>query len=131
MMLVSVAGWLVAPLLLVEAFSVAAQERPGAAERGFALMFDQRGGNCAACHSIPDTAGKKSGVQSNFAPPLDGVASRYSAAQLLQWVVDARKINPQTLMPPFGVDLNTDKAKGRLLTDAQIADVVTALQTLR
>jgi L-cysteine S-thiosulfotransferase len=98
---------------------------------GFKLMFDQRGGNCSACHSIPDVAGKKSGVQSNFAPPLDGVASRYRVAQLMQWVVDARKINPQTLMPPFGVDLNTDKAKGRLLTDAQIADVVAALQTLR
>jgi sulfur-oxidizing protein SoxX len=101
------------------------------AESGFKLMFDQRGGNCAACHSIPDAAGKKSGIQSNFAPPLEGVASRYSPAQLLQWVVDARKINPQTLMPPFGLDLNSDKAKGRLLSDAQIADVVAALQTLR
>jgi L-cysteine S-thiosulfotransferase len=101
------------------------------AEVGFKLMFDQRGGNCTACHSILDAAGKKSGVQSNFAPPLDGVATRYNAAQLLQWVVDARKMNPQTLMPPFGVDWNTDKAKGRLLTDAQIADVVAALQTLR
>jgi sulfur-oxidizing protein SoxX len=100
-------------------------------ETGFKLMFDQRGGNCAACHSIPNAAGKKNGVQSNFAPPLGGVATRYNAAQLLQWVVDARKINPQTLMPPFGLDLNTDKAKGRLLTDAQIADVVAALQTLR
>lgn len=101
------------------------------ASSGFKLMLDQRGGNCTACHALPDANGKKIGVQSNFAPPLDGVASRYSAAQLLQWVVDARKINPQTLMPPFGLDLNTDKAKGRLLTDAQIADVVTALQTLR
>jgi L-cysteine S-thiosulfotransferase len=51
--------------------------------------------------------------------------------QLIQWVVDARKINPQTLMPPFGVDLNTSTARGRLLTDAQIANVVAALQTLR
>jgi sulfur-oxidizing protein SoxX len=122
---------LIAALLLAGALSVAAQERSVDAGRGFGLMFDQRGGNCAACHSIPDASGKKSGVQSNFAPPLDGVASRYSAAQLLQWVVDARKINPPTLMPPFGLDLNTDKAKGRLLTDAQIADVVAALQTLR
>jgi L-cysteine S-thiosulfotransferase len=101
------------------------------ATNGFQLMFDQRGGNCAACHSIPDANGKKSGVQSNFAPPLDAVASRYSGSQLMQWVVDARKINPQTLMPPFGVDLNSSSAQGRLLTDAQIADVVAALQTLR
>jgi L-cysteine S-thiosulfotransferase len=94
-------------------------------------MFDQRGGNCAACHSIPDASGKKNGVQSNFAPPLDGVAARYSSIQLMQWVLDARNINPQTLMPPFGVDLNTSTARGRLLTDSQIADVVAALQTLR
>jgi sulfur-oxidizing protein SoxX len=94
-------------------------------------MFDQRSGNCAACHSIPDAKGKKSGIQSTFAPPLDGVGSRYSQAQLMQWVVDARAIKPSTLMPPFGVNLNTATAKGRLLTDAQIADVVVALETLR
>ena len=101
------------------------------AQRGFQIMFDQRGGNCVACHSIPDASGKKSGIQSSFAPPLDGVASRYSKELLLDWVVDARKIHSQTLMPPFGVDLKSPRAVGRLLTDAQIADVVVALQTLR
>ena len=100
-------------------------------EQGFRVLFEQRSGNCAACHSIPDAQGKKSGIQSSFAPPLDGVGSRYSPAQLLQWVVDARVIKPNTLMPPFGVNLNTATAQGRLLTDAQIADVVAALQTLR
>jgi L-cysteine S-thiosulfotransferase len=113
------------------ASSIAVPAIAQSAASGFQLMFDQRGGNCAACHSIPDASGKKSGVQSNFAPPLDGVAARYSSMQLIQWVVDARKINPQTLMPPFGVDLNTSTARGRLLTDAQIANVVAALQTLR
>lgn len=100
-------------------------------EQGFRILFEQRSGNCAACHSIPDVQGKKSGIQSSFAPPLDGVGSRYNQAQLLQWVVDARVIKPNTLMPPFGVNLNTATAQGRLLTDAQIADVVAALQTLR
>ena len=100
-------------------------------QRGFATMFDQRGGNCAACHSIPDAQGKKSGIQSTFAPPLDGVGTRYNKMQLMQWVVDARVVKPNTLMPPFGVDLNTHTAKGRLLTDAQIAQVVAALETLR
>ena len=102
-----------------------------AIQRGFALMFDQRGGNCAACHSIPNAEGKKVGIQSTFAPPLDGIGSRYSKAQLMQWVVDARVLKPNTLMPPFGVDLSSTTSKGRLLTDAQIADVVTALETLK
>lgn len=94
-------------------------------------MSDQRGGNCAACHSVPDAAGKKSGIQSTFAPPLDGVGLRYTKTQLMQWVVDARVMKGNTLMPPFGVDLNSPTAKGRLLTDAQIADVVAALEGLR
>jgi sulfur oxidation c-type cytochrome SoxX len=89
--------------------------------QGWRILFDQRLGNCAACHSIPDQRGAKSGIQSTFAPALDGVATRYSAAQLRQWVVDARKINPDTMMPPFG----------QMLAPQQVTDVLAALQTLR
>jgi L-cysteine S-thiosulfotransferase len=94
---------------------------PQSLAQGWQVLFDQRVGNCAACHSIPDQKGAKSGIQSTFAPALDGVATRYSAAQLRQWVVDARKINPNTLMPPFG----------QMLTPQQVTDVLAALQTLR
>ncbi len=89
--------------------------------QGWRILFDQRSGNCVACHSIPDQKGAKNGIQSTFAPALDGVATRYSAAQLRQWVVDARKINPNTLMPPFGA----------MLSEQQVTDVLAALQTLR
>jgi L-cysteine S-thiosulfotransferase len=89
--------------------------------QGWRILFDQRLGNCAACHSIPNEKGQKTGIQSTFAPALDGVAARYSAAQLRQWVVDARKINPNTLMPPFGA----------MLSEQQVTDVLAALQTLR
>lgn len=88
---------------------------------GWRVLLEQRLGNCVACHSIPNEQGKKTGVQSTFAPALDGVAGRYSAEILRQWVVDARKINPDTLMPPFGV----------ILSSAQISDALAALQTLR
>lgn len=90
-------------------------------QQGWRILFDQRLGNCAACHSIPNEQGKKSGIQSTFAPALDGVAARYSPVQLRQWVVDARKINPDTMMPPFG----------QMLTPQQVTDVLAALQTLR
>lgn len=122
------------PVIALLFFCASLKAAPASAQsaaNGFKLMFDQRGGNCTACHALADADGKKIGIQSNFAPSLDGVASRYTAGQLTQWVVDARTIHPQTLMPPFGVDLNTQTARGRLLTDAQIADVVAALQTLR
>ena len=107
------------------------QTSAAAEANGWQIMFDQRTGNCIACHAIPDANGKKNGVQSTFAPPLDGVGTRYNKVQLMQWVVDARVVKPNTLMPPFGVDLNTHTAKGRLLTDAQIAQVVATLETLR
>jgi sulfur oxidation c-type cytochrome SoxX len=89
--------------------------------QGWRILFDQRLGNCAACHSIPNEKGQKTGIQSTFAPALDGVAARYSQEQLRQWVVDARKINPNTLMPPFGA----------MLSEQQVTDVLAALQTLR
>jgi L-cysteine S-thiosulfotransferase len=90
-------------------------------QQGWRILFDQRLGNCAACHSIPNEQGKKVGIQSTFAPALDGVATRYNAVQLRQWVVDARKINPNTMMPPFG----------QMLSPQQVTDVLAALQTLR
>ena len=88
---------------------------------GWRVLLEQRLGNCVACHSIPNEQGKKTGVQSTFAPALDGVASRYSVEILRQWVVDARKINPNTLMPPFGLILSVE----------QINDALAALQALR
>jgi sulfur-oxidizing protein SoxX len=100
---------------------LAAQADSAEAARGWRVLFEQRLGNCVACHAIPDEQGKKIGVQSTFAPPLDGVASRYKPEMLRQWVVDARKINPETLMPPFGT----------ILSYEQIEDALAALQTLR
>jgi L-cysteine S-thiosulfotransferase len=99
---------------------VSAVAQTPSAANGWRVLLDQRLGNCLACHSIPDAQGKKTGIQSTFAPPLDGVASRHSPETLRQWVVDARKINPETLMPPFGL----------ILKPEQIADALAALQTL-
>jgi sulfur oxidation c-type cytochrome SoxX len=103
------------------ALTAHAQVQGVSTAQGWRILFDQRLGNCVACHSIPDAQGKKSGIQSTFGPALDGVASRLQADNLRQWVVDARRINPNTLMPPFGLILSAD----------QIEDALAALQTLR
>ena len=108
-----------AALVVFSAFSTQAQGV--ATAQGWRILFDQRLGNCVACHSIPDAQGRKTGIQSTFAPALDGVASRLQADHLRQWVVDARRINPDTLMPPFGLILSAE----------QIEDALAALQTLR
>lgn len=106
---------------LLASVGVSAQAQIPSAAQGWRILFDQRLGNCVACHSIPDALGKKSGIQSTFAPALDGVASRLNADELRQWLVDARKIKPDTLMPPFGL----------ILRAGQIEDALAALQTLR
>jgi sulfur-oxidizing protein SoxX len=107
--------------VLFSACALSAFAQTGDAARGWRVLLDQRLGNCAACHSIPNEQGKKTGIQSTFAPPLDGVASRYNAETLRQWLVDARQINAETLMPPFGL----------ILSPEQIIDALAALQTLR
>ena len=99
------------------------------AAAGLRILADRATGNCAACHALPG----QTGTVSNFGPPLAGVASRYDAARLRQWVTDARQIKPDTLMPPFGTLEGTNRpSPGQaMLTDAQIAQVVAALQTFR
>ncbi|MBI3402513.1 MAG: cytochrome c [Acidobacteria bacterium] len=47
--------------------------------KGEKLYVDQK---CGMCHSIGDKGSKKG--------PLDGVASKYSADELRQWIVDAK-----------------------------------------
>jgi mono/diheme cytochrome c family protein len=48
-------------------------------KRGEQVYTEQK---CGLCHSIGDRGNKKG--------PLDGVASKYSADQLRQWIVDAK-----------------------------------------
>lgn len=107
--------------LLLYFLSMTTEAQAADVTSGWRILLEQRLGNCVACHSIPNEQGKKTGVQSTFAPALDGVASRYNPEMLRQWVVDARKINPDTLMPPFGL----------ILSPEQIRDALAALQTLR
>lgn len=107
--------------LLLYFLSMTTEAQVADVTSGWRILLEQRLGNCVACHSIPNEQGKKTGVQSTFAPALDGVASRYNPEMLRQWVVDARKIKPDTLMPPFGL----------ILSPEQILDALAALQTLR
>ena len=102
---------------------------PASLQEGLRIMTDRSTGNCIACHALPGTAG----VASTFGPTLAMVGGRYSAAELRQWVSDARKIKPDTLMPPFGTTQGTQQAARQtpILTEDQITQVVAALQALR
>jgi len=96
---------------------------------GYELMTSKQYGNCIACHDMPGVQG----LVSNFAPSLKGAGQKFSAEELTQWVVDARRFNPDTLMPPFGSThgLNLVRPNRVLLTNEQIALVVSSLQSFR
>jgi sulfur-oxidizing protein SoxX len=94
---------------------------------GFDIMTSRQSGNCIACHELPQV----DGIVSNLGPSLKGVGSRWTRTELTQWVKDARQINSQTLMPPFGTLDSLTKASPlrAILSDAQITQVVDTLQS--
>ncbi len=69
-------------MCLASASFAAAQDQVAKGEKVYA---DQK---CAMCHSVGDKGNKKG--------PLDGVASKYSAAELQQWIVDAKGMTAKT-----------------------------------
>jgi sulfur-oxidizing protein SoxA len=108
------------------------------ATEGLRIMADRNTGNCVSCHEIP--AWKESSqntnrltLQGNFGPSLQGVGSRYNKEQLRQWIVDARLIHPNTLMPPYGTTdrLHLPARSQNLLTQKQIDAVVDTLTTFK
>ena len=106
--------------------------RPGDARRGEAIASDQARGNCAICHEIPPSEK----VQGTVGPSLKGVGNRWSEGQLRLRVVDASRINPQTVMPPYHrIDGLTRVAKAYrdkpVLGAEDVEDVVAFLLTLK
>jgi sulfur-oxidizing protein SoxX len=108
------------------------------AEQGLRIMANRQQGNCVTCHQVSVLRDAKgidgaAGKQGDFGPALDGVAKRYNLAQLRQWVVDARKLSVNTLMPPFGTLEGTSQASPArpMLSPDEIDKVTAALATLR
>ena len=69
-------------------------------------------------------------------PDLAGAGARWSAGELRLRLVDARKINPSTLLPPYsvvdGMNRVVPSLRGKpILSAEQIEDVVAFLTTLR
>ena len=107
--------------------------QPGDPARGRAIVASRQQGLCLLCHEAPITEDR---FQGNLAPSLAGTGSRWGVAQLRARIVDARRLNPQTTMPPFhagdGLQRVGTAWKGRPALDAQqVEDVVAYLSTLR
>jgi cytochrome c oxidase subunit 2 len=111
----------------------------GDAARGADLLHNKMGGSCIGCHAIGGT---------NFASPvgpnLTHIGTRNTigaglfpndAKHLALWIKNARLMKPGIVMPTIGagqIDPATKKPTvGLTLTDAQIADVVAYLRSLK
>jgi len=116
-----------------DAIPAALIETPGDAVRGRAIVVNRRVGLCLLCHSGPFPEEK---LQGNLAPDLAGTGSRWSVGQLRLRIVDARRLNPESIMPPYyridGLDRVAPAFRGKPIFSAQqIEDVVAFLATLK
>jgi len=112
---------------------------PGDAVAGRAIVVDRQIGLCLLCHSGPFDRTPTERAQGNLSSNLSGVGNRWSAAQLRLRVADAKRLNPDSLMPAFH-RVASDPAARRVgaawrglpvLSAQQVEDVVAFLQTLK
>jgi sulfur-oxidizing protein SoxX len=66
--------------------------------RGREIVVNRQVGLCLLCHSGPFPEQK---FQGTLAPDLKGAGARSSEGQLRLRIVDASKIKPDTIMPPY------------------------------
>jgi len=100
--------------------------------RGRAIVANRQVGLCLLCHAGPFPEER---FQGTLAPDLSGAGSRWSEGQLRLRVVDAARIDPATIMPPYhrvdGLARVAAAFAGKpILSAAQVEDVVAYLTTL-
>ena len=105
----------------------------GDAARGRGIVVDRNVGLCLLCHSGPFPEVR---LQGTVAPDLRGTAARLTEGQIRLRIVDSRRVNPATIMPPYfeadGLTRVAPSLKGKtVLTPEQIEDVVAYLVTLK
>jgi sulfur-oxidizing protein SoxX len=107
--------------------------QPGDPARGRAIVTNRQQGLCLLCHSGPFP---EAAFQGSLAPNLAGAGARWPVGQLRLRIVDASRLNPNTIMPPYyRIDDLTRVAHSYagkpILSAAEIEDVVAFLATLR
>jgi sulfur-oxidizing protein SoxX len=100
---------------------------------GRKIVLDRHVGLCLLCHNGPFPEER---FQGNLAPDLTGVGARLSPAEIRLRIVDASRVNPNSIMPPYFRTQNLDRVapayRGKtVLTAQQVEDVVAFLVTLK
>jgi sulfur-oxidizing protein SoxX len=105
----------------------------GDATRGRAIVASRQSGLCLLCHQGPIPEDR---FQGDLAPDLAGAGARWSEGQLRLRIVDARRLNPQSIMPAYyrstGLQRVAPALQGQTMLNAQqVEDVVAYLLTLK
>lgn len=91
---------------------------PSVVDQGKEISFDRKKGNCLACHAIEGGA-----LPGNIGPPLVAMKARFpDKAKLRAQIWDSTKVNPNSIMPPFG--------RHKVLSESEIDKVVEFIYTL-
>ena len=108
----------VGALLLTSFPASAADGASSIVEKGKAVAFDRKKGNCLACHMTGDGT-----LPGNIGPPLIGMKARFpDKAKLRAQIWDSTVANPNSIMIPFG--------RNRVLSEEEIDQVVEYIYTL-
>jgi sulfur-oxidizing protein SoxX len=101
--------------------------------RGRAIVLNRQVGLCLLCHSGPFPEER---FQGNMAPDLKGTGARWKEGELRLRLIDARRLNRDTIMPSYyvtdGMNRVAPSFRGKpILSAEQIEDVVAFLVTLK
>lgn len=107
--------------------------RSGDVARGRRVVLERENGNCLICHNVPEPQER---FQGDLGPPLAGVGSRLTAAQIRLRLVDQTRLNAATIMPAYYridrlVRVAERYAGKPVLSAAEIEDAVAYLASLR
>ena len=103
------------------------------AAEGASVFVNRDSGHCVLCHRVDSIDAP---FQGNLGPDLSTVGSRLTPAQLRFRIVDASRLNPHTIMPPYYRTANlTQVAVGTenkpVLNAPQVEQLVYFLASLR
>ena len=101
---------------------------------GRKVFANRKQGNCLACHTNSDLS--EESFHGEVGPGMDGVADRWSQAELRGIVTNSKMMFEGTIMPAFYVNAGytraLDKFEGKsILSAQQVEDVVAYLMTLK
>lgn len=101
---------------------------------GRKVFANRKQGNCLACHMNADLS--EESFHGEVGPPMDGVADRWTEAELRGIVTNSKMMFEGTIMPAFYIDSGYERplddfAGQSILTAQQVEDVVAYLLTLK